>query len=283
MLHRPPHPRVGPARAAGMTLLEIAFALGFAAVAAAIALTFGLNLVRGIEVNQQSARTESEVTRMKSAVVSWYRGSYCRPERPTYPSPPVEAPEFPLEGADVDLQEHRLIGVELPPLGTEEGTYDWEIDLDADNVARFRVFWHYPSRFDDRIAVMARRFDGYCDDDDDAATEEPCDAEPAEERVVLPLSPAAGPVNDPTRRRRMEAWANVFGVECDANDDGLLDEFCDCGQPPCSRDGRIGPLDVNGDGVDDTGAYDGNLDGRLDFDVNGDLAVDYQDWDALGC
>ncbi|MYD96392.1 MAG: hypothetical protein F4X98_03260 [Gammaproteobacteria bacterium] len=283
MLHRPPHPRVGPARTAGVTLLEIALALAFAAVASAIALTFGLNLVRGIDVDTQSARTESEVTRLKSAIVSWYRGSYCRPGRPVYPSPPVEAPQFPLVGADVDLDEHRLTGVELPVLGIEEGAYDWEIDLDADNIVQFRVFWHYPSRFDDRIAVMARRFGGYCDDDDDAETEEPCDAEPAGERVVLPLSPSLGPVNDPTRRQRMEAWASVFGVECDANDDGRLDAFCDCGHHPCSRDGRIGPLDVNGDGVDDTGAYDGNLDGRLDFDLNGDLAVDYRDWDALGC
>ena len=283
MFHRPSRPPGDPSRTRGTTLLEIAFALGFIAVAGTIALTFGLNLVRGLEVDTQSARTESEIRQLENAIVSWYKASYCRTERPVHPAPPVQAPEFPLEGADVELGEHRLSGTVLPALGTEDGAYDWQIDLDADNVVAFRAFWHPPSRFDDRIAVVARRFGGYCDDDGDAATEEPCDADPAGERVVLPLSASLGPTGDPTRKRRIEAWVDAFGVECDSDEDGLLDEYCDCGNHECPRDGGLGPLDVNGDGRDDTGFLDGNGDGLLDFDLNGDLAVDSRDWDALGC
>ena len=285
MFHRPSRPPIDPSRTRGTTLLEIAVVLAFIAVAGTLALTFGSNLVRGLEVDMQSARTESEIGQVESAVVSWYRASFCRTVRPMHPAPPTEAPEFPLEGADVDLDEHRLSGTTLPTLGTEEGAYDWQIDLDADSVVQFRVFWHAPSRFDDRIAVVARRFDGYCDDDGDAATEEPCDADPAEERVVLPLAPTGGPVDDPTRRRRLEAWLNAFGVECDADDDGRLDEYCDCDPTlhGCAQDGSFGPVDVDGDGDDDTGFHDRDGDNRLDFDLNGDLNVDSRDWDALGC
>lgn len=282
MLHRPSRSPTG-SHTTGTTLIEIAFALGFVAVAGALALTFGSNLVRGLEVDMQSARTESEIEHVGSAVVSWYRASYCRTVPPVHPAPPVQAPEFPVEGADVDLGEHRLSGLPLPELGTDEGAYDWQIDLDADGVVQFRAFWHAPARFDDRIAVVARRFGGYCDDDGDAATEEPCDADPPEERVVLPLSPTEGPVSDRTRRQRMEAWLNAFGLECDGDDDGLLDEYCDCGDHGCARDGRFGPVDIDGDGIDDTGFYDRNVDNRLDFDLNEDHAVDSRDWDALGC
>lgn len=270
-------------RPVGVTLAELAFALGAIGVLAAIAWNFGLNLVRGLEVDTQSSRIESDLANLGSAVQSWYREAYCRPLRPVDPAGPVEAPDFPLGGAAVDLGEHRLSGMALPELGSDEGAFDWHIDLDRDNVARFRVFWHYPSKFDDRIAVMARRFDGYCDDDGDAATEEDCDADPPGERLVLPVSLAAGPVDGPTRRRRLEAWLDAFGIECDADEDGRLDAFCDCGRFRCSGDGVFGGVDVNGDRVDDTGFYDRNLDGRLDFDLNEDRAVDAGDWLALGC
>lgn len=277
---RPRHMRH---RKAGITIAEMAIALGAIGALVAIAWTFGLNLVRGLEVDTQSARIESNLGDLGNAVQNWYRDAYCRPLRPVHPVPPMEAPEFPLEGADVDLGEHRLSGIALPELGIEEGAFDWQIDLDDDNVARFRVFWHYPSKFDDRIAVMARQFDGYCDDDGDASTAEDCDADPAEERLVLPVSLAAGPVDDPTRRRRLEAWLDAFGIECDADEDGRLDEFCDCGGFRCGGNGVFGGVDVDGDGIDDTGFYDRNFDGRLDFDLNEDLAVDAGDWLALGC
>ena len=280
-------------REAGTTLLEIAMVLAIIAVVGAFALTFGVNTVRGIEVEYQSTRTELHVVQLRSAVVNWYRGAYCRLSRPhrEFPDlPPVQVPEFPidstveeLDGTVVDLNGYVLDGTRLPALGTEENAYDWRIALNDENQAQLQIFWHYPEGLGDRIAAAARKLGGHCDDDNDAETVEPCDAKPAEERVVLPVLLSDGTLRDPLRRHRVESWLDAFGIECDADDNGNLDPFCDCGRSRCTGDGLFGPfVDVNGGG-NDWKFFDRDLDGHLDFDLNGDFAVDAGDWRALGC
>jgi hypothetical protein len=263
-------------REAGTTLLEIAMVLAIIAVVGAFALTFGVNTVRGIEVEYQSTRTELHVVQLRSAVVNWYRGAYCRLSRPETELFPllrsVQVPEFPidstveeLDGTVVDLNGYVLDGTRLPALGTEENAYDWRIALNDENQAQLQIFWHYPEGLGDRIAAAARKLGGHCDDDNDADTVEPCDGEPAEERIVLPVLLSDGTFRDPLRRHRVESWLDAFGIECDADDDGRFDLFCDSRIPGSP------------------GSSGRPCDGRLDFDLTEDCAVDAGDWRALGC
>jgi len=280
MLRRSSRP--GPGRAAGTTLLELAFAMGVLSVLGILALALGMTTVRGVEIVSDSARAERNINHLRDAVVSFYRESYCRHTRRD-DATPLAAPVFPLASASVVLADHALTGTRLPKLGdSEPNEFDWEIVRPDDQPARLRIFWRYPG-YVDGVAAVARKLDGYCDDDGDADTAEPCDAEPGGERIVVVRSLSDVTVDDPTRKRRVDAWVDSFGVACDNDGNDVLDDFCDCGAFGCARDGDFGPVDINGDGMDDDEAFDADDDGVLDFDLNGDLNVDAEDWRALGC
>ena len=149
---------------------------------------------------------------------------------------------------------------------------------------QLRIFWRPPTRLQDRVdeiaKVLARELDAYCDDDNDADTEEACDGEPAAagptpagtdpapvERFVwaAPIGGVDADGTDFERRGRLREWLAVHALDCNADrtpsGPDVMDPFCDGATnneliPTTDELGADGihVIDTNSDGCDDTRA-----------------------------
>lgn len=305
-----PHPVRGRAwHQQGVTLVELGAALALAAAVLAGVLTLAASIREGVAPIAVAKRVDPWVDVLQRSVTRWYRDRHCQAGATPLAWPialddAVAATACASDPTDclpafVPPQLARL----QPGLPAEDGAFAWRLATPAAPAGvlpppRVQISWTPPSHLRRDAERIARELDVFCDDDGDVASAEPCDGTPAGERLVWdhPLEAQLGTVD--TRQRRLFEWLASNAVDCDADDNTAMDRFCDGPLP----DGRIDAdlvVEVDGDNCDDAHArpagsrcadpvrqpnlLDRNADGQLDFDVNGDLAVDQADFHALGC
>lgn len=270
--------------------MELVFVLAAAAVILGAAITFGSQWVGSARVSTHAMDAAMQRDALLYAARSWYLGRYCQPDRR---SGTVETPQRDI-GLDVDSLRAYLPGGRLPEEdATSSNSWQIRITRPGGVPPHLHALWRpTPGEF---AEGLARRTGALCDDDDDPTTAERCrDAQVGATRLLW-SELLAKPRPGVARIRRQLEWQSSHGIGCDTDGpdqdgdgvpdpDGVLDARCDS-----DGDGRFGPYDANGDGLDDTGHYDADGDGALDLDVAGgpngtvDLAVDVHDWQALGC
>lgn len=292
----------------GATLAELGIALGLAAAVLAGALTLAGSIRTGIEPVAVGKRVGPWVDALGRSVAHWYRERYCHAG--VVADYPIAVSQADAEAACA-AEASACVAAFVPPRlarlqpgrAAEDGVFTWRVasppaSSGALPPPRVQIGWQPPSHLRRDAELLARELGTFCDDDGDAATVEACDGTPAAERLVWDRPLEAHSATRDVRFRRLEEWLARNAVDCDFDDDGALDPFCD---GPVA-DGRIDAghvVDVDGDGCDDArppavgsrcddvlrrrGLLDRNADGRLDLDANGDLAVDQVDFHAFGC
>ena len=297
-----------PKACAGVTLPELGIALAVAGAIVAWAIQGSGALRLALQPIVDENMVQNRIDATQAAVEGWYRARYCGSRAQGPPLFPIDDDDAAAACAadDADcLSGH--VASHLADLvsstATTEGEFRWDV-TSASRVPRppptLRQFWTPAPYYDDRIAGLAIALDAFCDDDGDAATAEPCDGVPVDERLVWMRPLGSSSPRDVSDRLRLRAWLAVTAVDCDADDDGTLDVFCD--GTGVDRNGLVGDhiVDVDGDGCDDARPaplgpagdacrgragtlLDRNQDGLLDFDATGDLKVDGADFISLGC
>ena len=300
------HRRGSRRRARGTTLFELGAALGIASAIIAGVLTLAGAIRAGVEPIAVGKRVGPWIEVMHRNVVHWYRSSYCHAGA-TPPPYPISVTDADAEAACEADAAACVAAFVPPPLARlqpagerEDGVFRWRLATPnaPDGVLpppRLQITWTPPSHLRRDTPILARELRALCDDDRDADTVEPCSAS---SRIVWdgPLDPRQGAAL--ILHSRLVEWLARNAVDCDADGDGEMDPFCD-GQTIDSRLDADVALDLTGDGCDDahapaadSGCTDAQIasnladrdgDGRLDFDANGDLAVDREDFRALGC
>ena len=289
-------------------MAELGIALGLAAAVLAGALTLAGSIRAGVEPIAVGKRVGPWVDALGRSVAHWYREHACQAGNPVgYPVALSQADAQAACAADAATCVAAFVPprlARLQPAGPgEDGVFTWRMATPPASPGvlpppRVRIAWRPPSHLRRDAELLARELDVFCDDDGDAATVEACDGAPADERLVWDRPLEVHAATRDARFRRLEEWLARNAVDCDGDNDGRLDPFCD----GPAADGRIDVMhvvDVDGDGCDDAhlpaagsrceddsrrrNLLDRNADGRLDFDANGDLAVDQVDFHAFGC
>lgn len=305
---RSPGTRSWTAGERGATLAELGIALGLAAAVLAGALTLAGSIRGGIEPVAEGKRVGPWVEALGRSVAHWYRERHCQAGVAVdYPIAISQADAAAACAADASACVAAFVPPRLarlqPARAAEDGVFTWRVATppaaaDALPPPRVRIGWQPPSHLRRDAELLARELGTFCDDDGDPGTVDACDGTPAAERLVWDRPLEQHTATRDVRRRRLEEWLARNAVDCDFDGDGALDPFCD---GPLA-DGRLDAghvVDVDGDGCDDAhlpvagsacddvlrrrGLLDRNADGRLDFDANGDLAVDQVDFHAFGC
>lgn len=289
-------------------MAELGVALGLAAAVLAGALTLAGSVRAGVEPVAVGKRVGPWVDALERSVAHWYRERYCHAgDIAAYPIALSQADAQTACAADARACVAAFVPPRLarlqPARAAEDGTFTWRVatppvPAGALPPPRVQIAWQPPSHLRRDAELLARELGAFCDDDGDAATVEACNGAPATERLMWDRPLETYSATRDVRFRRLEEWLARNAVDCDFDGDGALDPFCD---GPVA-DGRIDAahdVDVDGDGCDDAhlpaagsrcdgvlqrqSLLDRNNDGRLDFDANGDLAVDQVDFHAFGC
>ena len=302
--------------ARGATLLEAAFFLGVAAVVIVGALGLGDGMRLALAPIGEAARLAPRLEAMRYAVPDWYRARHCGTQRLTVDGFPVDIDQDDAAAACA-ADPIDCVAKHVPPhladyateVATEDGEFGWAVRGFAPPEGPvpegfrwprplLRLFWTPAERFGERTYPIARELEAFCDDDSDAATRETCDGEPAGERLVWEQTLRSQGARGLAGEIRLREWLAANAVNCDGDDNGVLDPYCD----GIIVDGDIeyGPhLDLDGDGCSDVrpapatdpvchnrrgrAFIDLDADGDLDLDATGDFIVDAADYHALGC
>ena len=262
--------------------------IGFAAIVIAGAITLGSEWIAATGDISQSATVTAQKDSVRHAARRWYASRFCRLQRQSEdagrPAPVME------RGID-DLRSYLPAG-RLVREGTQEATR-WRAIVARQPLSTPQLHLTWQLHEGEPAAGLARRTGAVCDTDGDRATAEACaDFAVGTERLLW-TSLLVEPTSQDDRTRRLLEWQHLNGINCDrgsevegdgpSEGDGILDAHCDP-----DGDGRFGPYDADGDGLDDAKRYDADADGTLDLDITGadgsaDLVVDIRDWQALGC
>ncbi len=258
--------RVAPQK--GATLLEISLVLGVAVLIllAALAHTRGLWPLFGVDRTEHVIlQTQPRVAALQAALRDWYVFEYCSGLSSQTRTPLSVEGRVPANTpAATDLEPYLYDDGDFLS-DASQGAYEWEI-VRYNSPTQVRVFWTPPGTQKDLIEVLARRLGAECD-------------WPGCSRLAWPRVVATA---EDYRNSLLQKWLTEHGIDCDLDDDGSLDDFCDgsidddlidSGQSVVSPDGQSYP----------SSKIDSNGDGRLDYDFNSDFAVDSEDYQGWGC
>lgn len=287
---------------AGTTLVELGLALALAAAVFAGALTLATSIREAVAPIAVAKQVDPWVDVLRRSVTRWYRQRHCQAGATPLAWPISVDDTVAANACDADA--NACLAAFLPPgRRAADGTFEWRLATPAAAPSalpppRLQVAWTPPSHLRRDAQRLAQELDVFCDDDGDVTTAEACDGAPAAERLVWDRPLEARIDTVATRSKRLFEWLASNAVNCDADSNATMDPFCD---GPLV-DGRIDAgfaVELDGDNCDDAHApaagsgcadparqlslLDGNADGELDLDVNGDLAVDQTDFHALGC
>ena len=211
------------------------------------------------------AQTQPRIAALQVALREWYVFEYCS-GLSGHTRVPLGAVDRVPSGTPTATELGPYLYDDGDFLGdAAQGVYEWEI-VRRNGPTQVHVFWTPPDIQKDLIEVLARRLGAECD-------------WPGCSRLAWPRVVAAA---EAWRNSLLQKWLGKHGIDCDQDDDGSLDDFCDgstdddlidSGQSITSPDGQsYSPLEI-----------DPNADGRLDYDLNSDFAVDSEDYKSGGC